>query len=63
MATNPFQVTILHADGKRIPVELTLSSLRDQEYKTVEIQGVAKRIEGPPRTKELPSYEEATTSL
>jgi PAS domain S-box-containing protein len=61
--TNPFQVIILHADGRQIYAELTLCSLRDEEYKTVEIQGVGKRIEGPPRTKELPSHEEATASL
>ena len=61
--TNPFQVTILHADGRQVHVELTLSSLRDEEYKTVEIQGVAKRIGGPPRAKELPSYEEAGASF
>ena len=61
--TNPFQVTVLHADGRRVPIELTLSSLRDEQYKTVEIQGVAKRIGGPLRTKELSSYEEAGATL
>ena len=61
--TNPFQVITLHADGRQVHVELTLASLRDEEYKTVEIQGVGKRIEEPPRTKELPSYKEATASL
>ncbi len=61
--SNPFQVVILHADGRQVYVELTLASLRDEEYKTVEIQGVGKRIDGPPRTKELPSYKEATASL
>jgi hypothetical protein len=61
--THPFPVTILHADGRQVYVELTLASLRDEEDKTVEIQGVGKRIEGPPRTRELPSYKEAGASL
>ena len=61
--SNPFPVTLLHADGRRVPIDLTLSPLRDEEYKTVEIQGVAKKIGGPPRTKELPSYEEAGATL
>jgi PAS domain S-box-containing protein len=61
--TPPFQVIILHADGRQVYVELTLASLRDEEYKTVEIQGVGKKIEGPPRTKELPSYKEARATL
>jgi PAS domain S-box-containing protein len=61
--THPFQVVILHADGRQVYVELTLASLKDEEYKTVEIQGVGKRIEGPPRTREVASYKEATASL
>lgn len=62
--TPPFQVVILHADGRQVYVELTLASLRDEQYNTVEIQGVGKKIEGPPpRTKELPSYKEAGATL
>jgi PAS domain S-box-containing protein len=61
--SNPFRVTILHADGRRVPIELTLSPLRDEKYEIVEIQGVAKKIGEPPRTKELPSYEEAGATL
>ncbi|MGD9075084.1 MAG: PAS domain S-box protein [Desulfobacteraceae bacterium] len=61
--SNPFRVTILHADGRRVPIELTLSPLRDEKYEIVEIQGVAKKKGEPPRTKELPSYEEAGATL
>jgi PAS domain S-box-containing protein len=61
--SNPFQVTILHADGRKVHIELTLSPLRDEKDETVEIQGVAKRIGGPTRAKELPSCEEAGASL
>lgn len=61
--TNPFPVTILHAEGRRVHIELTLFSLRDEEHETIEIQGVGKRIGALSRTKELPSYEEAGASL
>jgi hypothetical protein len=56
---NLFQVTLLHADGRRVHLELTLSPLQDEEYETVEIQGVAKKIGELARAKEVPSYEEA----
>ena len=60
---HPFPVTLLHADGRRVPMELTFTSLRDEEDEAVEIQGVAKRIGGPPHAKKLPSYEEAGATL
>jgi PAS domain S-box-containing protein len=61
--TNPFRVTLLHAEGRRVHIELTLSSLRDERDETVEIQAVAKRIGGPPPAKERPSYEETGATL
>ena len=61
--TDPFRVTIHHADGRRVHLELTLSPLQDEEYETVEIQGVAKKIGELTRAKELPSYEEAGVTL
>ncbi len=43
--TDPFRVTIHHADGRRVHLEWTLSPLQDEEDETVEIQGVAKKTE------------------
>jgi PAS domain S-box-containing protein len=61
--TNPFQVTILHADGRRVQIELILFSLRDEEYETVEIQGVGKKTGGFNRAKQLPSYEQRGATI
>jgi hypothetical protein len=60
---NLFQVTLLHADGRRVHLELTLSPLQDEEDESIEIQRVAKKMGELTRAKEQPSYEEAGAIL
>jgi len=57
--TDPFKLTLVHADGRRVPLELTLSALRDEEDEPVEIQGVAREMDGQRRAKDVLSYREA----
>jgi PAS domain S-box-containing protein len=54
---DPFEIAILHADGRKVQIELTLSPLRDEEDELVEIQGVAKEIAEPKEDQQLTLYE------
>ena len=63
VTVGPFEVTFLHASGRKVDIELTFTPLRDEKERVNEIQGVARDIGERKRAQELTRYKELFDSV